>query len=827
MLKIFILFLFVLSHLNAVEINPKVLEEIIQTDPLAKKERVILAKYYLNKGNKLKALILLDEVLQHDPKNKNALTLQKIIERQEKNQAVFREASLALPLNSNDAQKRLDSYYTTNNYQFYSNLYQALNDEQINLADPYHIKAAYIYLWDARYKESQEAIARIKQTNNIDAAKINADICYYKGNYRCAAKIYEKLYNSSHNLEYAIKLIHSYIYLGETQRASRLYNYIFRKNPNHKGLAKLGKELHDLEEQSLLKKKAAYEKTPTYKTLHEYAIALYAKGRKQETLELLHNFNKENATKESLLLEAKYLMWEGRTQKALELLQNKNVNNALEAKLMLGQLYSWDQEFDKAKSNLDEVIQNASTKELLYNAKKARAFVFMWEKDTKKAKEIFTNLLQENKADKEVQEALMELNHNYDGLLKIYKTRVLHSNNIQDTKRLAELYLLTHNKAQAIKSYKHYLDLNPQDLEATKELALLLIDNKDYYQGFGYLEYYNAQKNTQKSNILLAKNYYWHGFSQEALDVLDRFLKKKPENKEALKLKAKILKVAPRFTTSNSGATTSTYFEDLGKKQLYLADTLYFNTHYKASLKYYDDYLQSHPNDAKARYRYAFALENAKAYGRAEGEFSLVLWNEDNTETRYHYAYNLLKNGKLKEAKTEFEKLKKNSYKTLTPPLERFLNSWKEAWQSQNFANYVQYYHDTIRTKQLWSFKKQLLFKNAKFISVGIYDPLYKQEDEQKNLYTIKFYQEYATDKKSDKGYKTLNVSCKKDMQECKIIKETWEKREYKKHLNLLKNIDNNLKDIEYYKLHPQALNSRKKKILHFQRNKNLNIFMT
>ena len=359
--------------------------------------------------------------------------------------------------------------------------------------------------------------------------------------------------------------------------------------------------------------------------------------------------------------------------------------------------------------------------------------------------------------------------------------------------------------------YKRYLSLNPQDLEATKELALLLIDNKEYYEGFGYLEYYNAKKQTEASNLLLAKNYYWHGFSKEALDVLNKYAKNKPENKKVLDLKAKILKISPRFTTSNSGATTKSYFQDIGKKQLALADTLYFNSHYKASLKYYDDYLQSNPDDAKVRYRYAFALENAGKYGKAEGEFSLVLWNVDNQETRYHYAYNLMKNGKLDQAEEEFNKLKKRADHKLTPMLKEFLQGWKSAWESQNYDNYAHYYDTAITSKQRWAFKKQYSFKNSKFISVGIYDPVYKEEA--KDKYIINFYQEYATDRTSDKGYKTLYVDCNQTTKECVITKETWKAGKYQKRLELLPNIEKSLKDIEYYRKHPQAFNSRKKKM--------------
>jgi len=814
---LFVLSLFVFN-LFAMEIDHLALEEIVSNDPSATKEKVLLAKYYFKNENNLKASSLLDEVLEFEPKNSAALKIKKQIEQEEHIKGVFREAGLSKPITTLEAQKRLNSFYTANNYQFYSTLYQALSDSNVKLDDSYHIKAAYIYLWDARYNYSEKALIKLDQENNIDAAKIRADICYYTGKYRCSAKIYEKLYNTSYKIETAVKLINSYIYLGQTAKAQRLYNYLYRKYPNNKELNKIGNTLLNSKNSYLENMKKEYEKERNFQTLSTYTSALYASGEKDKTIELINNYNKDKATNESLLLEAKYLIWESKTPKALEILKHGSLNNDLQAKLMLGQVYSWDHHFEESKINLNEVIAKTEDSELLFNAKKARAYVYMWEKEDTLAKKLFKELLQEKPKDSEIKEALMELNHDYTGLIKIYRARVNASSKLSDTKRLGELYVLNKQPSAAIEYLQKYIQDNPSDLEATKILATLLIENKDYYQGFGYLEYYAAQKQTAQSSILLAKNYYWHGFSKEALDVLDALLKKEPKNEEALKLKAKILKVSPRFTTSNSGATTGMYFDNLGKKQLFLADTLYFNSHYKASLAYFESYLESHPNDHEVRYRYAFALENAKEYGKAEGEFSLIFWTKDSDELRYHYAYNMMKNSKLKEAEELLKTLKKSTYKTISPALNSFLESWKNSWQSQNFSEYVTHYSDSFANDEIWAFRKQEKFSDLTYISVGIYEAVSKEIDD--NNYEIRFYQEYSTNRNSDKGYKTLIIDCDTNQTECKITKESWKTGEFKKSLLLMPYIDRSLKEIEFLKAHPTALNdSSKKKTLYYKLN--------
>jgi len=807
MIKILLISLLISLNLFAVELDIETLQEIVDNNPGATKEKVLLAKHYAKNENNLKALSLVEEVLEVEPKNKYALSIKSNIETKERVKSIFREAGLSAPINALDAQKRLDSYYSANNYQFYSNLYQALVDTDVSLNDSYHVKAAYIYLWDARYKQSQKALDELNQTNNLDSAKIRAEICYYTGKYNCAVRYYEKLYNSSYSIDIAIKLINSYIYLGQMQKAQRLYNFVYRRYPNNKELTKLGQKIEDSKNSYILSLKKAYENDANIDTLSAYSNALFSANKREESLELVRNHNKKDASNASLVLQAKYLIWMGKTAQAQEILGHDSLKGNLSAKLMLGQLYSWEQKFTESKQNLDEVINTTKNKNLLYDAKKSRAFVYMWEKETKTAKEEFTKLLKEKPSDKEVREALMELNHNYAGLIKIYKGR----NSLNEKKRLAELYALNKQKSMAIGSMKEYVEAYPSDLEATKTLGVMLVENKEFYQGFGYLEYYAAQKQTAKSSILLAKNYYWNGFSKEALDVLEALLKKEPKNEEALKLKAKILKISPRFTTSNSGATTGTYFNDLAKKQLFLADTLYFNAHYKASLAYYENYLSSHPNDHDARYRYAFALESAKEYGKAEGEFSLIFWTKDSDELRYHYAYNMMKNGKLKESKKLLLELKEKVYKNLDPNLSSFLNSWKDAWQSLDYLKYSMYYDEKFLEDERWAYKKQNNFASFTYIAVGIYNPVYKKLD--KNSYEIKFYQEYSSNKSSDKGYKILNVKCAQNRTECRITDEKWEEGEYKKELLLTPYIDKSLKENAYLKANPLALNSKKKSL--------------
>jgi len=796
-LRLFLLQLFIYTSLHAIALDIPTLENIVQNNPQVVKERILLAKYYQKKGNNLKALEYLDEVLVQEPKNDTAKYLKAYIQKKMQDREVLREVSPHDSVEQKPIEKKLQDFYDVKNYKGYTRLYEAYVNNNKVLRDTYHVKAAYIYLWGENYKQSKKALNRLKQEKNLDAAKIRADICFYTGKYTCAERLYQQLYTSSYDLKYAIKLIQCNIYLGRLANAQELYNSLYNKYPRNKDLIRLKKKLVKLKSSYLIERKKEFEENENDSSLENYVSALYAEENIEETFNVLQSYNDKRASEKSLLLEAKYRTWNNENTKALKILQNDFLRDNLEAKLMLGKIYSWDHKFEKGKKALNEVIKYSHSPKIVYEAKKAKAFLLMWAKEDVAAKKLFLELSKEKPGQRDVQEALLELNHNYKALILLYKAKVKNIQKSSDIKRLAELYNLTKNKKQAIKYLKSYVDTNPVDLEATKTLALLLIENKDYYQGFGYLEFYAAKKEDVKSAILLAQNYYWNGFSKEALDVLDRLLKKKPENLEALKLKATILKISPRFTTSNSGATIGMYFDTLGSKQLEIADSLYFNGHYKATLMYYENYLQNNPQNHKVRYRYAFALENSGEYGKAEGEFALIRWNIDSDEVKYHYAYNMMRNKKYTEAKKLFVELENNAYRKITPELNLFLQSWKKDWESLKYDKYARNYAKKFTKSTHWAYKKQSIFSSVSFIAVGIYDPVYKNVAESNNTYQIHFFQEYATNKKKDSGYKTLKVVCNQTQKECKIIKESWRRGKYKKAYILNPFIKDNIKEIE------------------------------
>jgi len=387
------------------------------------------------------------------------------------------------------------------------------------------------------------------------------------------------------------------------------------------------------------------------------------------------------------------------------------------------------------------------------------------------------------------------LSDNPNVLIKAYKKRLKKDPNNDGLKlELARLYYKVGNDSKAIYFYEKYYKNHPENIEVAKELGELYLKRKNVYKGFGLMEYYSYTKDSPEALLNLAKNYYWNGFNQEAIDVLNKILKDSPNYEKAKKLKAKILRVAPSYTRSNSGATIEQHLGKVANENLTLAYRLYDNFFYHASLRYFKTYLEEKPNDYKARERYAYALEFSGFHKDAAGEFFLMFWQGNTPILKYHYGYNLMKAGKLKEAKKVFLELKNESFYPAQDYIISFLKGWETSLESLNFNKYKKFYHSNILRNRSWSLKRQHLFKKVNFIAVAVYDPKVKK-DKKGNL-IVKFYQEYATNRENLKGYKTLTLRCDKKDRNCKIIKERWRRGKYKKNDGLGTLIDDALKYI-------------------------------
>jgi len=781
------------------EIDITSLEKQLQNNPDDLQNRLVVASYYVEHKKYDKAQKYLNEVLKKDPNNKYAKKLKNKI-----NSLYFYDEFIN---KHDDINKGVDELYEKGKYKDLLKLYKTLKslNKTDELNESSKLKIARVAMWEGKYDLSLEILQHVKNKKSLDFYEIKAYDLYYKGDYKNAKRYFQTLYQTTGKTEYAQKLLDIYFYLGEIDSAQKLILSLKRTHP--KTAEKYEKRIKQIKEKRLNELKKRYEKNPNFENLQALAY-LEFQHSPDKAIKLVKDYIKKHPNdKKAKIFLAKLLSWSGKNDEALKYLSEFQNTNDMSAKLLFGKILAWQGEYDKAALFLSDVYEHGNPQQK-YEAKKMLGYIALWQGKDEKAKQIFSSILKQNPQDEEAKEALMVLNKNVKPLIAKYEKLLKKDpNNEEYILKLADYNYMIKNYEKSAYYYEKYLKMHPEKIEVYKTLGDIYLQLKNYYKGFGNLEYYANNKNTKEAYLELAKRYYWNGFNKEALKVLDDLLKKYPNYQDALILKAKILKVNPRFVNSSSAATIDEYYAKRSEKILALGDRAYFAGLYKSANDYYKEYLFLKPNDYDVREKYAYSLEQSKQHDKAAGEYYLLMWYKKTPAIEYHYAYNLQKSGKLDEAEKIYKELLNNVPKPLPEFLNKFLEKWKKAWESLDFEKYASFYDKSISDKLYWRLKKQAIFQKASYISVGIYDPILLSEKD--GIYKVRFYQVYASKPKKDKGYKTLEIKCENN-ESCKIIKESWEPGNYtpyNQNNSLEKYIRQNLEIIKQQK-------EKKKKVI-------------
>jgi len=761
--KISILFL-IFTSLFSLEIDVNDLVKKVKKNPNDIFNRLILAKYYLKNNQIDNAKIYLNEILKKDPKNKSAkLLLTKI---------KYKTIINKIENEYGDLNKYIDSLYQNQKYDILLKFYK--NFPNLNYNQDSIIKISRVAMWKGDYDLSLNLLSKLKNEKNLDVYEIKAYDYLYNGNIKKANYYFKTLYYATGNKNYALKAIETDLQLSKTKEAQKIL-YSIKHSLKKEEYNKLKNKINEIINKQIIILKKEYNNNPSFKNLEKLAIAEFQTNH-QKAISLVKNYIKQNPTNsKAKIFLAKLLSWDGNLKEAQKYLNEFIDTDNYDAKLLYGKILGWNGIYDKAIIYLSDVYENGNESQK-YEALKNIAFIKMWQNKNNEAKKIFLKLLKQNPKDIDIKEALMMINRNIKPLIKKYsKLYKKYPNNEEIVLKLADLYYMDNQLNKAALLYEKYIEMHPDKIETYKILGDIYLKLKQFYKGFGDWESYAAYKNDKKTYLELAKRYYWNGFNKQALEILDKILKKSPKYKPALKLKAQILKVNPRYVLDQTQNQIGEYFNNKSKQILIYADRSYFNGLYVNAAKYYKQYLFLNPDDNNVRERYAFSLENSGNYSDAAGEFFNLLWYKNTPLIKYHYAYNLQKSGKTQKALKIYKELLNEVPQPIPEKIKKFLNEWKKAWESMDFNKYAAFYDDKLKNNLYWRLKKQNLFKKSWFISVGIYDPVLLQK--QNNIYKIRFYQVYASKIKKDKGYKTLTIKCSNE--QCKILKESWQAGKY------------------------------------------------
>jgi len=766
----------------AIEIDSSVEKNLAKNDAAT---RLMLVNYYFDK-NLTKAQIYNDQVLRIDKYNKQAKRNKYRLEKRRELLKITKGKSI-------DAFYR--DLYFNNKYKEIKKLSKYL---PVITTDYPKLVTAKIYLWDGDYKKVHQILKMIKDKTTLDYVELSGYESFYNGDYNRAKNDFSVLYNATGKLEYAYRLIDSLIYLGEIDKASKFVNALLKVHPDDEQLLKYQKNIKAKEEAQVKALTDKYNKSGDFADLQPLLYFLMNNHQKDKAYKLLQDYIKKHPEdNKAKYWYATYLSWDGNNAKALDILQKMVTERDYKTKLLIAKIYSWNANYDKSLNYINDILVNCPDKQIKTDAEELKGLIYFWKQDYAKAKPVLEDVLKKKNSE-EAKEALMVINGNLKPLIakykKLYKKDIT---NLDYILRIAQYSEKIGDIDTALKFYEKYNKLNPDNLNVAHRLAQLYLAKKDFYKAFSYYEYWAYKKGDVKSLYELAQNYYYAGFSKSALNVINDILKLQ-DYKPALDLKAKILRYAPKFVTNNDSKTVADIFAEKDSKLLEVGNRLYFNGFYDDASKYYHEYLLSNPDDAEIRERYAYSLEFSDKYKPASGEFFLLTWAKKDCNILYHYGYNLEKSGKRKLAKKVYKEALK--YAALPAPkfIVNFIEQWKKAWESQKIYRYKKFYDDKYKKNKYWTIRKQSIFDSVKFISLYLADisVINEYKKGEYNYYTVRFWQQYSTNKKVDKGYKTLVLKCKNH--KCVITDEKWQKGKYipqdyqcQKDIELrLKNID-------------------------------------
>ena len=763
---------------SSMQINPQTIEQFRASNPKDITSRMLLARYYFDLNQFDNAQVYLNEVLAIDSSQLDAKKLKQKIAAFGSSKPVLASVSVNKPYTKEKLGRAIISLHEQQKYLDQISIYQLAQVSNIALDDKPLLLTARYYNWDGQYDNAENALKQIGVKTSIDYLEEYGKLCSTTEKYDCAIKSFSTLYSATQNKKYGLTLFKLYWQAGRFAEAERLFYELRKKYPDKNQLEQFEQQVGELRNKRIDELKQNYKDEPSLETFLAYISGLSETEQTEQAVFLIEKYLKESHSSDKVAFQlATRLSWLGKNDRATEILLSMLPSEDKTIELRLGEIYAWDGQFDKAIERLSP-LTDFSDKSVAGAATKTLAYTYLWSGEKEKAKHFFTKTLSITPKDESAKEELMILNGDVKPLLKKYLKRLQRNKtDVETLRKLANFYQILGNKKQALNYLTKLNKLQPANLNTQKELGEALVGDNQHYRGFGLLEKYAYQKNTPEALFGLAQQYYWAGFNDEAKDVLNDLLRLYPDNQQAYALKAEILKSNPRFVSDkNSQSGWQKYEQQKSEKQIELADRLYFAEFYKSSIPYYEEHLKTMPDDYEARYRYAFALQHSQKHREAAGEFYLMFWQKKDIELRYHYAYNLEMMGKSREAYKEYLTVLDNQPKPIPGFLEEFLLSWEKAWESQDLEHYSAFYSAKQTNNTHWRIRKELSFKNSSFIAISIKDPQIISQKE--GEYTVRFYQEFASGRLKDRGYKTLQIKCLN--YRCFISKERWTAGDYK-----------------------------------------------
>lgn len=753
-------------------INPTELEQIVATHPTDLPNRLLLTRYYLEQYRFEEAKRYLEEAKRIAPTDKKVQKLSHLFKiKWEKYQAI-QQVFRPIIQQYGSLDDYITALYNKGDYKAMRDFYLRYR-KFLKLSDSSWIKLAKVFDWDGKYKITSQILKKVKDKTGLDYYTLTADVAFNLQNYKKAIKYYRLLFKLTGETTFGKRLAQLYIWQGDLEKAQKTLLMMMRKRGKVKGkgqikdkeIAKLWALIQQKKEEYIQRVKKAYEESPSFANLQRYVYAVSDRNLTKGVPIVENHIKLHPLDQKAKFFLAKLYAWTNQYEKAIKYLKKLTENK--KAQLLLAQILSWQGHYEDAEKIFRQYVNDSDPK-IAYKAKKGIALILAWTNKRNEAITMLEELYQINPKDQEVKTQLLLLKGNPKDLINYYKTRLAKNpNDGEALLGLADTFYKLKKFRLAGKYYEKYLMLNPNKLELYKTLGDVYLQLKDFYKGFSNWEYYAYMKGTREAYLELAKRYYWYGFNNEALKVLNDLLTRVPRYREARLLKAKILKVNPRFVVASSAATFQQYLGNREKKLIELGDRAYFNGFYESAIKYYWTVLSWNPENYDVREKYAYALEYTGRYKDAAGEFFMLMWMKKNPQIEYNYAFALQKSGKYKQAEKVYKKLLNNVPRPAPKFIREFLDKWKKGFESMDSYKLVQFYSPKLANSPGWRVAKDRFFQKQVWVALSYFDPVIEETVEKGNrtIFKTRIWEIIATKYIKNKGrYRYLWIECPTDL---------------------------------------------------------------
>ncbi len=505
-MRYLVLLLLLFTFSNALKVDVEYLKREISNNPQEIKYRLILAKYFISHGNSVEAKKYLQEALDIDSSNRDAISYKRRL-----NEVInFENYLLTHGINNLNQKSKifilLNTLFDKKNYQEYISVYENLNSINVSLNQKSHLQAIKSYLSIGDTLHVRAILDKNLIKNYSDTLWAEARICILEEKYSCAREYYHKLLSQSLDEKYFIELFDLAEKRVDSKELELLYREVKLLFPNRMVSKNIAQKFGKYRDKVLNSLQSSYYKNRTLNSLRPYAYKLHEVGKIDESIDEIKKFIVTNPNDNGAkYLLAKIYSWSGYPQKSISTLTpviDDNGDNYELLSFFVDNLYQVG-DYKRSIFYLNRMSKLTTDKDELSKIDKKLSSLLKLrkEKSTIEAQDFLSKAIKYHEE------------KSYKLAISYYEKYYNFTKDKKITKEIAELSFLVGDLVKAEKFYRIYLFTYPDDFFMNFRYATLLESKREYQKTIPLLK---RVVSARDENYYLAK--YHLAFNLMLLD---------------------------------------------------------------------------------------------------------------------------------------------------------------------------------------------------------------------------------------------------------------------------------------------------------------------